>query len=95
MNYTEHRPTLIEKENIRGLKFNYGKGIDQSDNLRLKLDRAMRLGNALHSKVKIYFEDKEMIYVVETTIWAVGDRNIVLKQGITIPIASIHDVEYL
>ncbi len=95
MNYTEHRPTLIEKENIRGLKFNYGKGISQSDNLRLKLDRAMRLGNALHSKVKIYFEDKEMIYVVETTIWAVGDRNIVLKQGITIPIGSIHDVEFL
>lgn len=95
MNYTEQRPTLIEKENIRNLKFNYSQSQGDQKELRVKLDRAMRLGNALHSKVKIYFEDREMIYMVETTIWAVGDKNVVLKQGITIPISSIHNVEFL
>ena len=42
--------------------------------------------------MRIIFEDDEGTKEVRTTIWAVGDKNIVLKKGVTILIISLVDV---
>jgi len=84
----------IEKENIPLLQFLKLIEIDQSLDLRLKLDNATALGNNYHSKVKIYFYDDEGPKKVETTIWATGNKFICLKGGVWIPISRIVDIEY-
>ncbi|HYG50547.1 MAG TPA: hypothetical protein VD905_06570 [Flavobacteriales bacterium] len=89
---------LIQKEEVAHLRFPDEEVLDQEDErkaLRRKLEQATALGNTDHGKIKIYFRDNEGVKKVETTIWATGDKNIVLKQGITIPIKRIIDVELL
>ena len=44
-----------------------------------KLKRSMILGNIDRTKMRIIFEDNEGKKEVRTTVWAVGDKNIVLK----------------
>lgn len=87
---------LVEKEIIGELNFPMEKVLnDQADEKMLKneLDRAIALGNLEHHKVKIYFEDDKKKQVVNTTIWAVTDKAIVLKQNVVIPIKRIHKLE--
>ena len=83
---------VIEKEEIKSLHF------PSDDVLFSKEDRSIRandlknsiaLGNLEHQKVKIIFQDIEGIKQVETTIWGVTDREIILKQGAIIPIVRI------
>ena len=57
------------------------------------MERAIALGNLEHQKVKIYFEDDKKKRVVNTTIWAVTDNAIVLKQNVVIPIKRIYKLE--
>ncbi|HLP12848.1 MAG TPA: hypothetical protein VK177_13015 [Flavobacteriales bacterium] len=89
---------LIQKEEVANLRFPNEEVLGQEDQkkaLRSKLEQATALGNTDHGKIKIYFVDNEGLKKVETTIWATGEKNIVLKQGITIPIKRIIDVELL
>lgn len=95
---TNVTPTLICKEAVSELRFKSGEVLHNKldiEQRKRKLDRASVLGNILHNKVKIIFEDNTGKKQVETTIWAVGDKNIVLKYGLTIPIHSIHDIRIL
>ena len=84
---------IIEKEAIPNLHFpetdvlEDKKEVEQRD---ADLDRALTLGNLEHSKIKIYFEDDQSKKVVETTIWGVTDKRVILKQGIVIPINRIY-----
>lgn len=84
---------IIEKEAISKLHFpetdvlEDKKEVEQRD---ADLDRALTLGNLEHSKIKIYFEDDHSKKVVETTIWGVTDKRVILKQGIVIPINRIY-----
>ena len=90
--------TAVEKEQVSQLKFpseGISADVDQRKILKNKLWRATRLGNIEHNKVKLYFEDDQGMKMVHTTIWATGERNIVLKRGVTIPINRIHDVVIL
>jgi uncharacterized protein (UPF0248 family) len=48
------------------------------------------LGNLEHSKIKIFFEDSESKKIVDTTVWGVTDKNVMLKQGVMIPIHRIY-----
>ncbi len=41
------------------------------------------------SKTRIYFEDNDPRKVVETTVWAVTDKSVILKRGVGIPINRI------
>ena len=94
MNITT-KPTVIEKEIIPNLLFPtkpLGKTKEEMKKLVLKLKRSMILGNIDRTKMRIIFEDNESVKEVRTTIWAVGDRNIVLKKGVTIPINRLIDV---
>ncbi len=86
---------VIDKESIPSLNFPHDsvdKSKDQLLILKKKLRRSMILGNIHRTKMRIIFEDENGTKEVQTTIWAVGDRNIVLKKGIIIPIHRLIDV---
>lgn len=87
---------LVEKEDIAGFHFpleEVSKSDKEAGLLENELNRAISLGNLEHFKVKIYFEDDRKKKVVHTTIWAVTDNSIVLKQNIVIPIRRIYKLE--
>ncbi|MFM9987983.1 hypothetical protein [Flavobacterium sp.] len=84
---------IIEKELIDQLHFPVADVLDDKEEINqrnLDLDRALSLGNLEHSKIKIYFEDDQSKKVVETTIWGVTDKRVILKQGVVIPINRIY-----
>jgi len=87
---------LVEKEVIADLHFpttEVLKSEKETVALKMELERAIALGNLEHQKVKIYFEDDKKKRVVNTTIWAVTDNAIVLKQNVVIPIKRIYKLE--
>lgn len=85
----------IEKEEIVNLHFlstdvlenEIGK-IERNS----KLSQAVILGNIEKEKCKIIFHAQEGDSYVETTIWAVTDKYICLKGGVTLLVACILDV---
>ncbi len=87
---------LIEKEKLEGLKFPSHEVLKDHEKIvdrRRELDRALTLGNLEHSKIKIYFEDDQSKKVVETTVWGVTDKRVILKQGLVIPIHRVHSIK--
>ena len=52
----------------------------------------MALGNLEHTKIKIYFEDDKSRKLVETTVWGVTDKRVILKKGVVIPINRVHKI---
>jgi hypothetical protein len=85
----------IEKERISELRFPASDvlGCEQRQKERVyELNRALYLGNLEHGKIKITFEDDVSLKCVETTVWAVTDKRVILKRGIVIPINRIHRV---
>lgn len=88
--------TLIEKEDVSTLHFPKEEVLEDADLIKLRkaaVNRAISLGNLEHHKVKIYFCDDQGEKVVNTTIWAVTDVAIVLKQNVLIPISRIIKLE--
>ncbi len=93
-NATKPTPVLIEKENISGLKFPDTDVLTSKEEIQMRfsnLERALKLGNLEHNKIKIIFEDSEGIKQVNTTVWGVTDKRVILKQGVVIPIHRIHE----
>jgi hypothetical protein len=87
---------LVEKEAVVGLHFPATEVLKSEKDRSLRtseLERAIALGNLEHQKVKIYFEDDKKKKYVHTTIWAVTEEAIVLKQNSIIPIRRIHKLE--
>ena len=85
----------IEKEMIENLRFPSSEVLVDPTQIKERnsdLERALSLGNLEHSKIKIYFEDENGCKLVETTVWAVTDKRVILKQGVGIPINRIHSV---
>lgn len=83
---------IVEKEKIHSLKFPNSDVLKDKNAIYERnndLQRAQSLGNLEHSKIRIFFEDNQSKKVVETTVWAVTDNRVVLKQGIAIPINRI------
>ncbi|HEY6160928.1 MAG TPA: hypothetical protein VI112_06885 [Bacteroidia bacterium] len=88
-------PQIISKEMITNLKFPDNEVLSEQDAIRKRrtdLERALALGNLEHHKIKIVFEDQESVKQVETTVWGLTDKRVILKQGIVIPIQRIHIV---
>jgi hypothetical protein len=82
----------IEKENIHSLKFPHTDVLQDNFAIHQRktdLDRAQSLGNLERSKTRIYFEDTDSKKMVETTVWAVTDKSVILKRGVGIPINRI------
>lgn len=85
--------TIIEKEDIASLSFPATDVLDDDNEIKTRIgeiNRALSLGNLEHSKIKIFFEDNESKKIVNTTVWAVTDKNVILKQGVMIPIHRIY-----
>ena len=86
----------IEKEKISDLKFPDKEVLLDPERIKeraAELNRALLLGNLEHTKIKIYFEDDNSRKVVETTVWGVTDKRIILKQGVVIPIIRVHQIK--
>ena len=87
--------TKIEKENIEILKFPKEEVLLDKELIKdreSELNRALALGNLEHTKIKIYFEDDKSRKLVETTVWGVTDKRVILKQGVVIPINRVHKI---
>ena len=87
---------IIDKENIENLKFPTVEVLDNTDKIKERkadLERALALGNLEHTKIKIFFEDDRARKVVETTVWGVTDKRVILKQGVVIPIHRVHSIK--
>jgi len=85
----------IEKEDIYSLKFPHSEVLEDDAAIKQRksdLERALALGNLEHSKIQIYFEDSISKKMVETTVWALTDESVVLKQGVEIPITRIYRI---
>ncbi len=87
---------LIPKERIPSLHFPKQAlplSPAEHDAIIDRLHWATRLGNAEHGKCRIHFQDDEGPKAVETTVWTFDADNIVLKYGMTIPIARVLAIE--
>ncbi len=87
-------PLLVEKEVIPSLSFKDIVIANENPDLERRIEQAVRLGNAYHSKVSIVFLDDEGFKRVDTTIWAKGEKFICLKGGIWLPISRIISVNF-
>lgn len=84
---------LIEKEVIEKLHFPETEVLEDKEEIlqrNSELERAMSLGNLEHNKTRIYFEDDKSKKVVETTVWGITDKRVILKKGVVIPIHRIY-----
>ncbi len=83
---------VIEKEEIKYLHFPkqevLGNKRDKHDRY-LNLRRAMILGNLEHEKVKIVFADDQGSKKVETTVWGITEKSVILKQSMVIPLERV------
>lgn len=89
-------PTL-EKEAIPDQHFKNEEVLKDADSIRQRrddLEKAMRIGNNDHGKVKIVFETTDGTYQVETTVWSVTQNNVMLKSNAIIPIHCIHQISF-
>lgn len=85
----------IEKELITNLKFPTDEVLKDAEQIKereTELNRALALGNLENIKMKIYFEDDSSLKMVETTVWGVTDKRVILKQGTVIPINRVHKI---
>lgn len=83
---------LVEKEQIKNLSFPKEDVLNkkmQKANRIIELRRALILGNLEHQKVKILFVDSNGLKKVETTIWGITDKEVILKQSTIIPLERI------
>jgi hypothetical protein len=88
-------PVTVQKEMISGFRFPEKDVLSSKDDIKIRLadlERALKLGNLEHNKIKIIFEDADGVKQVETTVWGVTDKRVILKQGIMIPIHRIHEI---
>jgi hypothetical protein len=84
---------LIQKESIEVNKI-IPADQNHTEELRGKLKSALRLGNEFKSKADITFNTKDGPKTVSTTVWAVTEKYLQLKNGILIPTSSLIDIDF-
>jgi hypothetical protein len=85
----------IAKEDVGSLRFPNEDVLTSENDRKLRrsaLERAMALGNLERIKFKVYFEDLQTKFFVDTTIWGVTDESVILKQGLIIPAKRIVNI---
>jgi hypothetical protein len=96
MNIKAASPYIINKEAISGLHFS-GQDVlslpDEITERKTNAETGLLLGNNYKCKVKIIFGDSESIKQVETTIWGLTDKHLILKGGVNIPLHCNYKVE--
>lgn len=92
MNAATEPFVLIQKEDVPGLEFpqeDVLKDAGEIKKRRSDLERALSLGNLEYIKVKIQFRDAAGNKAVETTVWGLTDKRVILKSGAVIPIHRV------
>ncbi|WP_207426037.1 hypothetical protein [Pedobacter sp. SYSU D00535] len=82
---------LIAKEEIGNFRI-VPAPEDHSQELSKKMEDALRLGNGYKGKANITFQTEAGPKKVETTVWAVDEHFLQLKNGIIIPSRSLIDI---
>lgn len=86
----------VNKELIDAMHFPKQEVLKSPEHIKQRQNdakRAMMLGNGpTKNKVKIVFEDVEGKKAVETTVWGLTDRYILLKRGMSLPLYRIHEI---
>ncbi|SHN21855.1 hypothetical protein SAMN04488057_11153 [Cyclobacterium lianum] len=97
METLEKEVMTLEKEQVLGLRFSTIDVLRDDASIKQRytdLQRSQILGNISRGKVWIYFETADKLaFKTYTTVWAVGDKFISLKRGITIPINAIFKID--
>lgn len=86
------RIETVNKEEIKYLQFPKEEVLSSKEDQNercLMMKRAMALGNLEQEKVGILFLDNEGYKRVETTIWGVTNKYVILKQATVIPLERI------
>ena len=94
---TQTKHQVIDKEAVSGLRFPDTDVLIDKEEIKQRaadLQRCLSLGNLEHSKIKIYFEDDTSHKVVDTTVWGLTDKRVILKQGIVIPIHRVTKIKF-
>jgi tRNA A37 threonylcarbamoyladenosine synthetase subunit TsaC/SUA5/YrdC len=89
--------TIVQKEEIPNISFPIGDVLTSEIKKAERVSRirkAKKLGNSFKGKVKIIFEDTTGTKKVETTVWGVTEKNIILKKNTLIPIRCIHEIKF-
>ncbi|NNM94831.1 MAG: hypothetical protein HKL88_05125 [Bacteroidia bacterium] len=87
--------TIIEKELIETTHFPSKEVLKTPEQIGQRLTQAKKastLGNSVKHKVKIVFEDSEGKKMVETTIWGVTEKYLLLKKGMSVPLCRVHEI---
>lgn len=94
---TKTSAILVSKEEISELTFPKGDVLDselEKSERESQIKRAMKLGNNSKGKVQIFFEDTKGLKKVETTIWGVTEKYVLLKKTTIIPIRCVHEIKF-
>ncbi len=88
----------IQKEFIGSLRFPKQEILNLPEHISMranKLKRATKLGNLEKHKVQIDFQDNTGLKRVETTIWSITEKFVILKSNTSIPRNRIVDIKML
>jgi len=87
--------TITEQELLHKVNFPIKevlKNLEQINDRKQIAQRARKLGSLSNERVKIIFEDVEGRKMVETTIWGLTDRYLMLKKGMSLPLHRVHEI---
>ena len=87
--------TITEQELLHKVNFPIKevlKNPEEINDRRQSAQRAKKLGSLSNESVKIVFEDTEGKKMVETIIWGVTDRYLMLKKGMSLPLHRVHEI---
>jgi len=86
----------VEKEYIASLHFPPNEVLGSPEEIKQRktdIERGRFVGNAFKGKVEIHFKDSEGLKQVETTIWAITETRVMLKNNMSIPLNRIFKVK--
>ncbi len=84
---------LINKEQVNNYKFLEAPKSEITIEAS-KLNAVVRLGNEFKTKVSIAFQTDQGPKKIETTVWSVTEKYLQIKNGVSIPLKSLIDIQY-
>lgn len=85
-------------QDLQNFKFSSEEVLRTEDEITERgffLNRAMKLGNNFNLPVFIEFSSAfAAIFKIETKIWAITEKYVVIDQGFLIPIRSVYNIRF-
>ena len=96
MNKSTNAIFTIQKESLEKIQFPKQEVLTTPkliEDRKSQAQRAMARGNSpYNSQVKIVFEDGEGKKIVESEVWGVTAKYLLLKRGMSLPLHRIHEI---